>query len=96
MSEHIHEFRPDRDSVARRKRMLVQALRDSFKSHGDDFAGFAMVAWDVRGNADSAFYADTGPIGESIVPMFVHDVLNRHVAVKTAARGETYPLTGDA
>jgi hypothetical protein len=92
----VREFRPDLSDLAQRRRILVAAVRDSFRSHGEDFAGFALVTWDARGNADSAFYADTGPVAESMVPLFAHDVLNRHVAVKAAAAQTVYPLTGGA
>lgn len=91
----IKEFRPDKKSLVRRRRILGRAVRNALQDYGDEFAGFALVTWNNRGDAASAFYADTGPIGESLVATFVHDQLIKHASVLLAERNLTHRERGE-
>lgn len=82
----IHEITSRRDRARQLRRMLVACLRRNFVDFGDDLAGFALVTWDARGDAHSSYFADDGPVGESLVPVFTADALNRHIAVALAER----------
>lgn len=62
------------------RRTVGRALRAHFEDSGDNLAGFVVVTWDMRGVATSTLLANDGPIGTSMVPMFAHDALNRHIA----------------
>lgn len=91
----VKEIRPKKESLARRRRIVGRALREALSEQGDEFAGFALVTWDHRGNATSAFYADTGPIGESLVATFVHDQLVKHSAGLLTQKQLTFRETGE-
>ena len=91
----VKEVRPDKEFLAKRRRIFGRSMRNALQSQGAEFAGFALVTWDNRGNATSAFYCDTGPIGESLMPTFVHDALNRHVAVVVSQTADTSRVEGD-
>jgi len=66
-----------RESVIRRVRESLGRSRDQ--------AGYALVIWDKQGGCESMICSG-GPVAESLVPMYVHDALNRHVAVNIAKR----------
>lgn len=91
----IKEIRPDKEFLAKKRRIFGRAVRAALADHGEEFAGFSLVTWDNRGLSNSAYYADTGPVGESLVPVFSHDALNRHVAVVTAKSGASDRIDGD-
>ena len=91
----VHEIRPGRDRLAQIRRIMGRALRSALTQQGNELAGFALVTWDNRGDATSAFYTETGPIGDSLLPTFVGDVLNRHQAVLTAQSQQTHLIPGD-
>lgn len=55
---------------------------------GDDIAGFALVAWDRRGECRSALWTEEGPVGLALAPSYVGDALNRHVAVHLSQTAE--------
>lgn len=90
----LKQIRPDKRFLAEKRRILARAVKSALANQGDDFAGFVLVTWDNRGNANSSYYADTGPIGESLLPTYTHDVLNRHVAVVTVQNSDSYRLPG--
>lgn len=75
---------PGRDRATRIRRILGRVLRDHLEGHGPDIAGFALVSWDMRGNARTGFMTEVGPVGDSLMPCFVKDALQRHLAVKLA------------
>lgn len=90
----IKEFRPDKRILAERRRVLGRCVKNALETHGDDFAGFALVTWDMRGNAHTSYCAGTGPIGEGLVPSYSQDALNRHVAVALTQRTSTNRIDG--
>jgi hypothetical protein len=47
----VAEFRPDLSQLAERRRILGRAVRDALAAQGEEFAGFALVTWDARGDA---------------------------------------------
>lgn len=75
------------------RRILGSAIRSHIRQQGDDIAGFALVTWDMRGGACGAYLTDVGPVATTLLPTYVHDVLNRHVAVELAVGTEV--VTGD-
>lgn len=87
---------PAKDRARDVRRSLGRALRACFRDHGDNLAGFAIVTWDMRGEVASALRSDVGPIGRSMVPMFAHDALNRHVAVLISEGPGSVPIDGKA
>ena len=60
----------------------------------DNIAGFALVTWDMRGQAHSTFSTDMGPIGRGLMPSYVKDQLMTHVAVMTAQESESEKIDG--
>lgn len=77
------------------RRILGKCLGNAFETHGKDLAGFAIVTWDMRGNCHSSYSADTGMVGESLIPILAHDALNRHLAVAIAGRARPEEVKGD-
>lgn len=96
MGADLHEIRPDKEALATRRRIIGRSLRHALAHHGDGFCGFALVTWNHQGGAYSGYLAEYGVIGESLMPAYVHDALNRHVAVVVAERGRSEPLDGGA
>lgn len=86
---------PARERAARVRRMLGRSIKSAINGFGEDIAGFALVTWDMRGNARSAILDRSGPIGASLVPTYVHDALNRHVAVEIASESAPVWIEGD-
>jgi hypothetical protein len=69
------------DGMAR----LLQNVSKTFSEElGPDFAGFALVAWDMQGGARTIYTARRGMVARSLVPAFVADNLSRHIAVDLA------------
>lgn len=63
---------------------LWSAMDRACEQVGDDISGYALVVWDKVGDLRSAYNAARGPIGPGLVPTFVSDALNRHLAVMLA------------
>lgn len=72
---------------------LARALRDlaDMVVAGRYVAG-AFVVWDMRGAARTVYSAEIGPFAHSMVPAFVHDALNRHLAVVIAQETMVEPI----
>lgn len=87
---------PAGERAARVRRILGRALRQAIETHGSDLAGFALVSWDMRGECSSSMMTAHGMVGQSLAPAFVHDALNRHVAVDIACRTSVTDILGDA
>lgn len=82
----ISEIDPAAVRARKVRKILGRCVRSSLESNGDDLAGFSLVSWDMRGNANSSYFSDIGPVGESLVPSFTKDALNRHIAVVLVER----------
>jgi hypothetical protein len=82
----IREITPAADRAQEVRRVIFRTLRRHFQDQGDDIAGFAIVTWDMRGEASSGYSTDVGPVGESLMPAFVKDALQRHLSVVLAER----------
>lgn len=89
----LHAITPGADRARQVRRVLGEAVRRAFRTHDDGFAGFALVTWDMQGGACSSYAAEAGPVAEALVPTYVHDVLNRGVAVALA--GGADEITGE-
>lgn len=83
------------DRAQNLRRILGRTVRNHIETQGDDLSGFALVTWDARGNTAVGYYTDTGPVGDSLMPAFVHDALNRAVAVVTAEETQSSRVDGD-
>lgn len=81
MSAEIVEVDLVGERQQRVRRILGRCVRDALEGWDGDIGGFALITWDMRGEARTAVFDDLGPIGRSLVPAFVHDALNRHLAV---------------
>lgn len=73
------EIAPIGERVAEDCRAQLDVLLDSF---GPNLRGYAIVVWDNRGSAGSATWFEHGPIGNSLLPHFVKDVLNNSVKIQ--------------
>lgn len=71
------------EATALREEMLTKC-GEAVETFGDNVSGYALVVWDKEGNLRSAYNAAQGPVAASLVPTFVSDALNRHVAVMLA------------
>jgi hypothetical protein len=89
------EIDPGADRAQRVRRIIGRSLQNHLREHGDEIAGFAFVTWDMRGEATSGYMTEVGPIGESLMPAFVKDALQRHLAVVLVERTQSMPITGD-
>lgn len=73
--------------------LLARALRDlADMVEADGYVAGAFVVWDMRGAARTVYSTETGPFSFSMVPAFVHDALNRHVAVVIAQETAAEPI----
>ena len=63
---------------------LQETCDNTIRESRGDLSGFAVVAWESDGSAISSFKCDRGMVSRSLVPAFVHDVLNRRVAMEIA------------
>jgi hypothetical protein len=77
----IKEIDPKADRAANRRKILGKSLRQSLRNVGD-LEGFAICVWDARGDCCTNYFTATGPVSRSMMPGFVKDALNRHVAVE--------------
>lgn len=84
----VHEVRPDKKLLRRRRRILYRVVAEHLGRMGDDLAGFSLVTWDHRGEPNTGFLAG-GPIGRGFIPAFTSDALNRHIAVSLAQESAT-------
>lgn len=91
----LREVTPNKVRARKTRLIMGRTLRHHLSAFGDDVAGFALVTWDMRGGAQSAFLTVNGMVSASLMPSFVHDVLNRHVAVDLAQREEINLVTPD-
>jgi hypothetical protein len=88
----VHEINPGRDRARAVRDDLFRAMRAAIKEEPDALAGFALVVWDGRGECFTAISHQSGPIGQSMVPLYVANVLNQHVAVSVAEMGLAQPI----
>lgn len=71
------------------KSAMEKAVADISSQLGSNLAGFVLVGWDMRGEASVEVEAQTGPIGKSMVPSYVKDVLMWRIAADgTATEGD--------
>lgn len=85
----VEEVDPSNERARQVRRILGAALKQAFEFFGDDLAGFALVTWDMRGGAHSGYLTEYGMVGESLMPAYVHDSLNRHLSVVLVERTES-------
>ena len=90
MALHVIEPR-----VARQKRLRRILGRSVRSALSGEIAGFALVTWDARGDAHTSYCVDSGPVGHRLMPAFVHDALQQHVAVTLSQEARTTSTTGD-
>lgn len=86
------EIKPATDTSRRVRVEIAQALRIVREEHGHRLRGFALVAWDHRDAVVSAHSTDNGPISQGMLPVFVQDALNRHIAVSMSHTTEPEEL----
>ena len=75
--------------------MLGRDVRAALEDLGVDLRGFALVSWGHRGNTHASSFTMEGPVSSSLMPSFVGDVLNRHVAVSIAKGDGPGIITGE-
>jgi hypothetical protein len=49
-----------------------------------DMAGFCIVTWNSRGEPDTGFCTNVGPVSRALLPMYVQNVLTVHIAASLA------------
>lgn len=84
MSAKVRVIYDRNKTVAYGRESLVRSCKSALTNF-PDIAGYALVVWDRQGDAHS-MVCSGGPVGESLVPTYAHDALNRHVAVIIAQR----------
>lgn len=89
----LREINPRADRQKRLRRILGRSVRSALSG---EVAGFALVTWDTRGDAHSVYCTDSGPVGHRLMPAFVHDALNQHVAVSLSQDGAPDKIDGGA
>ncbi len=94
MSLGVVEFDPRSVWQKKLRRIFGQCIKSAV-ANATGFAGFALVTWDERGECRTSYYADTGPISAHLMPSYVADALNRHVAVDIAQRTASNLVTGE-
>lgn len=87
---------PKRNRARRVGHNLVRSVNKHLYQQGSDLAGYAMVSWDARGECSSSYFSADGPVGRSLLPSFVKDALNRHLAVNLVEEGASDPGDGGA
>lgn len=65
---------------------MFAGARAAAADHGDDIAGFALVSWRRDGGMHTSIFTGYGPVADSMVPMQVHDALQRHLTIEIAER----------
>lgn len=75
----IREIDPKGERSAGKRRILGKCMRQALINVGD-MEGFAIVLWDGRGDVVTNYYTATGPVSRAMMPGYVKDALQRHVA----------------
>lgn len=83
------------DRAKRARRILIKCVREALRNQGDDFAGFGLVVWDMKGECNSSYLAEYGMVGESLMPSFTADALNRHLSVVLVERTHSQRIESD-
>jgi hypothetical protein len=78
----VRAINPQKDRLDYSRRALGASVRSALES---EMVGFALVAWDARGQCYSSICSQNGPIGDNLIPSYVHDALNRHVTLCISA-----------
>lgn len=78
MTAELRDIHPRADRQKHLRRLLVRSVRSALTG---EVAGYALVTWNARGDAHTSYCTDSGPVGQRLMPAFVHDVLGQHVAV---------------
>lgn len=85
------DFRGPRQK--RLRRILGRSVRAALDG---DVVGFALVTWDGRGDAHSSYCTESGPVGQRLMPAFVHDALQQHFSVSLAQEVGATRIDGDS
>lgn len=88
-------FDPRNDRARRLRRILGRSVGTALGDGVAQMVGFALVSWDERGQCTTSYYAASGPVGDNLMPSFVHDALQRHVTVRIAQETSTTQITGE-
>jgi len=81
MMGEIREIRPAQDATRR----LLDVLGELGEKISDEgYIAGAFVVWGPRGEVHTVYDTRSGPVSKCLMPTFVHDALNRHVAVAIA------------
>lgn len=93
-NDKIRHIDPQNEHAKGVADMLIGAANDFKKDLGNDFAGFALVAWDMQGHARTLYTARRGAVGRSLLPTFAMDNLSRHIAIDLVQEGsESHEVT---
>ncbi|AIB11803.1 hypothetical protein ABAZ39_07285 [Azospirillum argentinense] len=88
----VREIAPSTERADRVLRQIAEQADVARSEFGPDLAGFALVAWDMRGAVRTTIDCREGAVALSLVPTFAHDALNRHVAVVIQQTAESEGL----
>lgn len=81
MTEPVVHLVSKGNRASRLRRELHRAIGVIVDEHGEDLGGYALVAWDMRGQALTVVNAKQGPISEDLAPSYAGHALNRHVTM---------------
>jgi hypothetical protein len=82
-------------SAKRVHNQLNEAVQNARDDQGDSMRGFALITWDNRGGCHTAISTESGPVDVCLVPVYVHDALNRHVAIVINQSSSCEDINGD-
>lgn len=91
----IREIAPKRDRSLKARKTLGRAVADHIREWGDEFAGFAIVTWNNRGETQTSYLTASGPVSRNFMPILVKDALDRHVTIKMGEETQTEEIFPD-
>lgn len=91
----ILHISPQADRVEELKARLTAQIAAAIATHGPDFAGYALVTWDMRGGARTSYDTQAGPVSHTLMPVFAQDALSRHVTIELSRQLALDEAEGD-
>lgn len=80
----VHKINPGAARARKVGQVLLRTVLSNLENQGEQLAGFALVTWDARGEAQTSFQTAAGPIGRTMVAAYVGNALVQHVAASLA------------
>lgn len=76
---------------------MFRCARNITSAFGDEFSGWAFIAWDRKGDIRTALNHGYGPLAWASLPEHARDALQRHIGIELAqTRTFDEPLDDDS